>query len=61
MDRAIYPYLIGFTILVIDFAWYQKLKPKPADEIQCDCQEDNKVSFWQSKKILGVAPFPITN
>ena len=48
------PYLIGFTILVIGFAWYQKLKSKPADEIQCDCEEDNKVSFWQSKKFLGI-------
>ncbi len=48
------PYLIGFTILVIGFAWYQKLKPKPAEEIQCDCEEGNKVSFWQSKKFLGI-------
>ena len=29
------PYLIGVTILVIGFAWYQKLKPKK--EIDCEC------------------------
>ena len=46
------PYLIGLTILVFSFAWYQKLKPqKQAD---CDCETDNKKSFWQSKKILAV-------
>ena len=30
------PYLIGLTILVLGFAWYQKLKPKK--EIDCDCE-----------------------
>jgi copper chaperone CopZ len=47
------PYLIGFTILVLGFAWYQKLKPRTAEEIQCACEEDEKPSFWQSKKFLG--------
>jgi len=46
------PYLIGLTILVFAFAWYQKLKPqKQAD---CDCEADNKKSFWQSKSFLGI-------
>lgn len=48
------PYLIGFTILVLGFAWYQKLKPRTAEEIQCACEEDEKPSFWQSKKFLGI-------
>ena len=48
------PYLIGITILVLGFAWYQKLKPKKADEIDCDCEEDEKPSFLQSKKFLGI-------
>lgn len=47
------PYLIGITIAILGFAWYQKLKPKKA-EINCACQED-KPSFWQSKSFLGVA------
>jgi copper chaperone CopZ len=46
------PYLIGFTILVLGFAWYQKLKPKK--EIDCDCETDEKSSFIQSKLFLGI-------
>ncbi|HUZ58330.1 MAG TPA: mercuric transport protein MerTP [Hanamia sp.] len=46
------PYLIGLTIAVLAFAWYQKLKPKKA-EIDCACEED-KPSFWQSKKFLAI-------
>ena len=29
------PYLIGLTIAVLGFAWYQKLKPQPVDECGC--------------------------
>lgn len=46
------PYLIGLTILVLGFAWYQKLKPK--NEIDCDCETDQKPKFIQSKKFLGI-------
>ncbi len=46
------PYLIGFTFLVLGFAWYQKLKPKK--EIDCDCETDEKSSFIQSKLFLGI-------
>lgn len=46
------PYLIGLTILVLGFAWYQKLKPKK--EIDCDCETDEKPKFIQSKKFLGI-------
>lgn len=62
------PYLIGFTVLVLGFAWYQKIKPKTDEEIQCDCEsahsageEDdlyagNKVKkpFMQTKTFLGI-------
>jgi copper chaperone CopZ len=48
------PYLIGLTIAVLGFAWYQKLKPVKAEEIDCDCEEDGKPSFWQSKPFLGI-------
>lgn len=47
------PYLIGITVLVLGFAWYQKLKPKKA-EIECDCETDEKPSFLQSKQFLGI-------
>ena len=48
------PYLIGITVVVLGFAWYQKLKTKTADQIDCDCEEDEKPSFLQSKKFLGI-------
>lgn len=48
------PYLIGITILILVIAWYQKLKPRTAEEIECSCEEDEKLSFWQTKKFLGM-------
>ncbi len=48
------PFLIGITILVIGFAWYQKAKPGSQEEIACDCEDDGKPPFIQSKKILGI-------
>lgn len=45
------PYLIGVTVLVLGFAWYQKLKPEK--EIECDCETDKKPKFIQSKTFLG--------
>ncbi len=48
------PYLIALTVGVLGFAWYQKLKPRTAEEIQCDCEEDEKPSFLQSRKFLGI-------
>jgi len=48
------PYLIGLTIVVLVFAWYQKLKPKKQAEIDCVCEEDEKPSFLQSKMFLGL-------
>jgi mercuric ion transport protein len=46
------PYLIGLTILVLGFAWYQKLKPKKA--IDCECETEEKPKFIQSKNFLGI-------
>ncbi|QNJ98168.1 mercuric transport protein MerTP [Constantimarinum furrinae] len=46
------PYLIGLTILVLGFAWYQKLKPQK--EVDCECETDEKPKFIQSKKFLGI-------
>jgi len=45
------PYLIGITVLVLSFAWYQKLKARK--EIDCDCETDEKPKFIQSKTFLG--------
>jgi len=53
------PYLIGLTILVLGFAWYQKLKPQK--KIDCECDTDDlpagkagKPKFIQSKTFLGI-------
>ncbi len=46
------PYLIGLTILILGFAWYQKLKP--IKEIDCECDTDKKPKFIQSKTFLGI-------
>lgn len=46
------PYFIGFAILVIGFAWYQKLKPQK--QTDCDCETDKKPKFFQSKFFLAI-------
>jgi mercuric ion transport protein len=46
------PYLIVLTILVLGFAWYQKLKPQKV--IDCECETDEKPKFIQSKTFLGI-------
>lgn len=48
------PYLMILTVGVLSFAWYQKLKPRTKEEIECACETDEKPSFWQSKKFLGI-------
>lgn len=48
------PYLIGLTVAVLGFAWYQKLKPRTPEEIECDCENDGKEPFIQSKNFLGI-------
>jgi len=46
------PYLIGLTLLILAFAWYQKLKP--TKEIDCECDTDEKTKFIESKSFLGI-------
>ncbi len=48
------PYLIGVTVVIFAFAWYQKLKPKTKEEIACDCDEEGKTIFWRSKTFLAI-------
>ncbi len=47
------PYLITLTVLVLAYAWWDKLKPKK-QEIECACEPDEagKVSFWYSTTFL---------
>lgn len=46
------PYFIGCTILVIGFAWYQKLKPQK--KMDCNCETEEKPKFIHSKKFLFI-------
>jgi len=46
------PYLIGLTVLVLAYAWWDKLKPIPKD-IDCSCEVEGSASFWYSKKFLA--------
>lgn|SRR5574343_284689 len=49
------PYLIGITIVVLGFAWYQKLKPKKS--IECNCESESqmgKSNFLHGKFFLGI-------
>lgn len=58
------PYLIGITVLVLGFAWYQKLIPmaigtRTAEEIACACEDNTssmaaKKPFMQTKTFLGI-------
>jgi len=48
------PYLIALTVVILALAWYLKLKPRTKEEIECDCEEENKATFWQSKNFLGI-------
>jgi len=44
------PYLISSTVFILGFAWFQAFNIKKEDD--CGCEQ--KVSFFQSKKFLGI-------
>jgi copper chaperone CopZ len=46
------PYFIGMTVLVLGFAWYQKLKS--TKEIDCNCETIENPNFMQTKSFLGI-------
>ena len=48
------PFLIALTVGILGFAWYQKLKTRSAEEIACACDDNEKPSFWQSRRFLGI-------
>jgi len=49
------PYLIALTVLVLTYAWWDKLKPvKQGIECACDPDEEGKVSFWHTKAFLVI-------
>jgi copper chaperone CopZ len=48
------PYLIALSIVVLAFAWYLKLKPSNANNMECNCETSKKTSFLQSKTFLTI-------
>ncbi|MBR9859336.1 mercuric transport protein MerTP [bacterium] len=46
------PYLIGFSIIAIGYAWYIHLKPKPKDD--CGCEIVRRPKFYEGKSFLVV-------
>ncbi len=48
------PYLIGLSIAVLAFAWYQKLKPAKTNDMDCNCETTKKASFLQTNFFLGI-------
>ncbi|HMW08613.1 MAG TPA: mercuric transport protein MerTP [Leptospiraceae bacterium] len=52
--QPIRPYIISLTTIVLGFAWYQKLKTRNRDEIACECDVKENLSFSQSKFFLGI-------
>ena len=48
------PFLIGMTLLVLGFAWFQKFKSRKTLVADCAC-EPEKPHFFQSKIFLSIA------
>ena len=46
------PYFIGFTVIVLGFAFYNAYKLKKSNEIDCKCEPESKKSFIISKSFL---------
>lgn len=50
------PYLIGFAVIAIGYAWYNYFKLKNTDD--CDCEIDEKPKWYQTKGFLiGITIF----
>lgn len=51
------PYFIGFTVIVLGYAFYSAYKPQKEEEIECACEEEDeqgskKTKFINSKAFL---------
>lgn len=46
-------YLVGLTVIILMYAWWDKLKVKKQD-VECACEDENaKTPFFSSKKFLA--------
>ena len=48
------PYLIGLTIIVLSYVFYNVHKPKKQTDIECACENDETPKFINSKKFLWI-------
>jgi copper chaperone CopZ len=48
-------YFVAMTVLILAFAWYQKLTPQPKKD--CSCETTQKTGFIQTKSFLGIITF----
>ena len=51
------PYLIGFTAIVLGYAFYNAYKPKKENDVDCACEDEespSKKNFLNSKSFLWV-------
>jgi copper chaperone CopZ len=48
------PYLIGLTIIVLGYAFYNAYKPPKETDIECACETEEKPKFISSKKFLWI-------
>jgi len=51
------PYLIGFTAIVLGYAFYNAYKPNTDSDLECACEDDEspaKKNFINSKKFLWI-------
>ena len=47
-------YLVGLTIIILVYSWWDKLRVKKQD-VECACEdEEGKTPFFSSKKFLAV-------
>jgi len=51
--EPIRPFLIGFTVIILGYAWYRHLKIK-SNKLECDCDNKNS-TILQSSKFLWIA------
>jgi mercuric ion transport protein len=46
------PYLIGLTVVLLGYAWYQKIRLEK--QMACNCATETKPNFMQTRFFLGI-------
>lgn len=48
------PFLIGFTLAMLGFVWYQRLRSERTEAVDCACEHNERSGIMGSKKFLGL-------